>query len=71
MGNTMVCCVHEAFFLLEIRCRDPLLFFISTSTNLKVFGMESESEEEFEAHGLEDRLAQLEARLADQGVCSS
>jgi hypothetical protein len=37
--------------------------------------MASVSEEEsvnvIEAQGLEDRLAQLEARLADQEVCSS
>jgi hypothetical protein len=37
----MVCFVHEAFFLLEIRCRS-VIFFISTPTNLKVFGMASE-----------------------------
>jgi hypothetical protein len=70
MGNTMVCFVHKAFFLLEIRCRS-VIFFISTPTNLKVFEMASESEKEFEAQGRTDVIAELKDKLANQEVCSS
>jgi hypothetical protein len=57
-------------FLLEIRCRS-VIFFISTPTNLKVFGMASESEKEFEAQGRTDVIAELKDKLANQEVCSS
>jgi hypothetical protein len=68
MGNTMVCFVHEAFFLLEVRCRS-VIFFSSTPTNLKVFGMASDSEEEHPAHyyafgRMAEELKELEGELA-------